>query len=162
MPRLVVLALALLASPAAAEVVRGVVVGISDGDTMTLLTAGSVPVRIRLAEIDAPELHGQPYGQAAKAALSRLAFGRPALADVVTSDQYGRRVAVVDVDGVNINAAMVKQGLASAYLRYETDPAYSRLEAEARRRKLGLWSGQGRPPVEPWHFRRNGDHAVSR
>jgi micrococcal nuclease len=157
MRRLGLLAFALLASPAAAEVVRGVIVGISDGDTMTLLTAGNVPIRIRLAEIDAPELHGQPYGQAAKAALSRLAFGRSAVADVMTSDQYGRRVAVVDVDGVNINAAMVKQGLAWA-----TDPAYSRLEVEARLRKLGLWSGQSRPPVAPWLFRRNGDHAISR
>jgi micrococcal nuclease len=145
---------AALARPVAAETLHGVVVGISDGDTLTLLTANNTPVRIRLAEIDAPELHGQPFGTAAKSALSALTFRRRASADVVTTDQYGRCVALVAVDGVNVNAAMVRQGLAWAYLRYQTDPAYSAMEAKARAGKLGLWSVEVPPPIPPWQFRR--------
>ena len=151
----VILALAAaLPSPLLAETLRGVVVGVSDGDTLTLLTADNISVRIRLAEIDAPEVHGQPFGAAAKSALSALAFRRRATADVVTTDQYGRRVALVEVDGVNVNAAMVRQGLAWAYLRYQTDPAYSAMEAKARAGKIGLWSAQAPPPIPPWQFRR--------
>jgi micrococcal nuclease len=158
MHRLGVVILALIAalpSPLMAETLHGVVVGISDGDTLTLLTADNIPVRIRLAEIDAPELHGQPFGTAAKSALSALTIRRRATADVVTTDQYGRRVAVVDVDGVNVNAAMVRQGFAWAYLRYQTDPVYSTLEANARAGKIGLWSAQAPPPIPPWQFRKS-------
>jgi micrococcal nuclease len=67
----------------------------------------------------------------AKAALSSLAFRRPASVRVVATDQYGRIVAVVEVDGLNLNAAMVTQGLAWAYIHYQTHAAYSWLEAEA-------------------------------
>jgi endonuclease YncB( thermonuclease family) len=149
-------------APAAAETLRGTVVGVSDGDTLTLLTTDQRQVRIRLAEIDAPEIHGQPYGQAAKAALSRLAYRGPASADIASIDQYGRSVAIVEVAGVNVNAAMVRQGFAWAYLRYQTDPAYSCLEADARYRKLGLWSDEGTPSVPPWQFRRGTGHVAVR
>lgn len=152
--RIIVLALvAALGSPVEAETLHGVVVGISDGDTLTLLIGDNTPVRIRLAEIDAPELYGQPFGTAAKSALSALAFRRRATAHVVTIDQYGRRVALIDVDGVNVNAAMVRQGLAWAYLRYQTDPRFSTLQSIAKRRRLGLWRDVG--PVAPWEYRRS-------
>ena len=62
----------LMAEPGSAETLRGVVVGVSDGDTPTLLTANNRSIRLRLAEIAAPELHGQPFGRAAKMALSSL------------------------------------------------------------------------------------------
>lgn len=53
---------ACFAAPVSAEILRGVVVGVLDGDTITLLTPEKRSVRIRLAEIDAPELRGQPFG----------------------------------------------------------------------------------------------------
>lgn len=59
--------------PATAETLSGKVVGVHDGDTLTLLVAGNRPVKVRLAGMDAPELN-QPYGQQAKQALSALAF----------------------------------------------------------------------------------------
>ena len=65
-----------LMCPLAAATLAGRIVGVHDGDTSTLLTASKQSVRIRLAEIDAPESR-QPYGQRAKQALSALAFGRP-------------------------------------------------------------------------------------
>ena len=151
---LAVLATVTLVTPVAAETLRGVVVGVSDGDTITLLTQDNRSVRIRLAEIDAPELHGQPFGRAAKSALSDLAYRRQATARVVTFDQYGRAVALVDIAGVNVNAAMVQQGLAWAYVRYQTDRRYSAMEAAARAHSLGLW--QDRSPIPPWNFRRTG------
>ena len=62
----------LLASSATAAELHGRVVSIADGDTFTLLTPGKDQVKIRVAEIDAPE-SGQPYGNKAKQALSELA-----------------------------------------------------------------------------------------
>lgn len=59
---------------AAAETLNGRVVGITDGDTLTLLASGNLQVRIRLEGIDAPEL-GQPFGNASKQNLSQLAYG---------------------------------------------------------------------------------------
>lgn len=158
---LAVLGLLLTPLPTAAEILRGEVVGVSDGDTITVLTGGNRPVRIRLAEVDAPELHGQPFGRAAKTALSSLVYRRQATVDVRTVDRYGRAVAVVRVDGVNVNATMVEKGLAWAYLRYQTDPLYSRLQAVAQQRGLGLWRVSSPAPVPPWLFRQtaNGDRS---
>lgn len=67
----------LVALPALALDYAGRVVGISDGDTLTLLTLEKQPIKIRLAAIDAPESR-QPYGTRAKQALSELAFGKEA------------------------------------------------------------------------------------
>lgn len=154
--RLAVISVFLVAAPAAAEVLRGEVVGVADGDTLTVLTAGNRPVRVRLAEIDAPERRGQPFGRAAKIALSSLTYRRQATVNVVTTDRYGRAVGLVDVGGVNVNAAMVERGLAWAYVRYQTDPSYSRLQAKAQQQKIGLWRLTRPPPVPPWDFRRLG------
>lgn len=144
-----------LALPVSAETLRGVVVGVADGDTITLLTPDKRSIRIRLAEIDAPELHGQPFGGPAKAALSSLVYRRQVTANVITFDRYSRVVALVEVAGVNVNAAMVRQGLAWAYVRYQTDGAYSLLEAQARERRVGLWSAQAPRPIPPWQFRKS-------
>lgn len=153
--RLAVLALAIfMAKPALAEILRGVVVGVSDGDTITLLTPDKRAVRIRLAEIDAPELRGQPFGRAAKIALSSLVYRRQVIADVVMNDRYGRAVALVDVAGVDVNAAMVQQGLAWAYVRYQSDRRFSVLEAAARRQRIGLW--RDAVVVPPWEYRTSG------
>lgn len=75
--------------PALAGEYAGKVVGIADGDTLTLLTADKRQIKVRLAEIDAPE-SGQPYGRHAKQVLSDLAFGRQARVRVVDRDRYGR------------------------------------------------------------------------
>ena len=80
MRRLPAFTLALLASlhvlPAlAATELTGQVVGITDGDTLTLLTPDRRQTKVRLAEIDTPESH-QPYGSRAREALADLAFQR--------------------------------------------------------------------------------------
>ena len=86
------------------------VVSIADGDTLTLLI-DNIQYRIRLAEIDTPEKK-QPYGTRARQALSALVFGKEVKVDVQTTDRYGRSVARVYVDGVDVCADLVKQGVA--------------------------------------------------
>lgn len=83
----------------------GRVVGVSDGDTITVLVDRR-EVRVRLAEIDTPE-HGQPYGTRAKQVLAELVFGKQVRVAEVDRDRYGRVVGRVYVDGLDVNAEMV-------------------------------------------------------
>ncbi len=106
-----ILCLLFVVLPAQAEILTGRVVGVHDGDTLTLLVAGNQPVTARLAGIDAPEL-AQPYGQKAKQALSALAFGKEARIESAGPDKYGRTLGTVYVGTVNVNAALVEQGAA--------------------------------------------------
>ena len=70
------------------------VIGITDGDTLTVLTAQKSQVKIRLAGIDAPE-SGQDFGTRAKQAASELAFGKIVTIIERDKDRYGRTVADV-------------------------------------------------------------------
>lgn len=134
----------------------GVVVGISDGDTLTLL-ADRQQVKIRLAEIDAPE-KAQPFGQHSKESLSELCFGKSATVDVQGVDRYGRTIGRVlcfgasPADGVDANAEQVRRGLAWVYIGYARDRAIFDIEAAARAQRRGLWSDVS--PVPPWKWRR--------
>jgi len=126
------------------------VVGISDGDTLTVLDNGH-PVKVRLANIDAPEKK-QPFGAKSKQSLSDLCFGRDATLDSDKHDRYGRTVAVVHCGTVNANVAQVRRGMAWVYPQYNHDPSLPAVEAAARSSRVGLWSG--REPQEPWLFRK--------
>lgn len=70
------------------------VVAVSDGDTLTVLRDGRSQVKIRLADIDAPE-NGQDFGSRARQAASELAFGRDVTIREMNHDRYGRTVAEV-------------------------------------------------------------------
>ena len=133
----------------------GKVVGVSDGDTLTLLTAEKQQVKIRLGEIDTPESK-QPYGERAKQALSDLAFGKQARVVVQDTDRYGRKVSRVYVGGTDVNAEMVKQGAAWAYRQYLKDQSLLRLEAEAKAAKRGLWALPEAQRMPPWEWRHGG------
>lgn len=88
------------------------IVGIADGDTITILTADRVQRRVRVQGIDAPEI-GQDFGGSAKQAASGLAFGKTVAIRPVATDRYGRTVAeVILPDGRSMNREMVRQGLA--------------------------------------------------
>lgn len=132
--------------------ITGRVVGVSDGDTLTVLTPRNEQVRVRLAHIDAPE-KAQPFGSKAKLALSRRCFGKAASVQVVDRDKYGRIVGLVQCAGADANREMVSLGLAWAYARNPRSiSAYSAVEAEARSQQKGLWVDKA--PVPPWEFRR--------
>lgn len=82
---------------------NGRVVGVSDGDTLTLLVEGKRQIEIRLADIDAPE-GGKPYGNRAKQEISSLAFHKEAQVRVQGTDKHGRTVGRVFVGSVDVNA----------------------------------------------------------
>ncbi|HET7202589.1 MAG TPA: thermonuclease family protein [Steroidobacteraceae bacterium] len=132
-------------------VLRGVVVGVIDGDTADVrLDSGMI--RIRFHAIDAPE-SGQPYGQAAKQALSTLIFGRQVEVEPFEQDRYDRLVARVWLDRLDVNAELVKRGYAWTYRRYADDPAYCTYEQAAREQRLGLWRLAREERVAPWEWR---------
>jgi endonuclease YncB( thermonuclease family) len=138
----------------ATEIV-GRVVGVSDGDTLTLLTAEKQQVKVRLAEIDTPE-KAQPYGQKARQALADLAFQKQAVLSVQDRDRYGRTVARVSVDGVDVNRKLVETGAAWVYRQYSRDPSLLQVEAEAKAAKRGLWALPEAERMPPWEWRRGG------
>lgn len=134
------------------EAINGRVVGISDGDTLTLLDTGNSQFKIRLAAIDAPE-KAQAFGQRAKQKLSDLCYGKTANVQVVSIDRYGRTVGDVDCAGINANEVMVKSGFAWVYRKYDKghEHLYG-LEEEARNARRGLWADPN--PTAPWDWRK--------
>lgn len=134
-------------------------VAVHDGDTLTVLVY-SRQVRVRLIEIDAPEL-GQPFGTRSKQSLAELCFGKQAQLDTRSNDRYGRALAHVTCGGQDANAEQVRRGYAWTYVRYaaRNSPLHA-LEREARAARRGLWGDPA--PVAPWDWRRNGRHASYR
>lgn len=128
----------------------GEVIGLADGDTITVLRDRQ-QVKVRLAQIDAPE-KAQAFGNRARQALADMVFRKQVFVQELGQDQYRRTLGNVWQDRLNVNYAMVSTGYAWAYRQYVTDPALLQIEAEARRQKLGLWAEP--QPVEPWNFRR--------
>lgn len=127
------------------------VVGVHDGDTLTGLDESKTQFKVRLDAIDAPEL-GQPFGQAAKKALSEKVFGKDVVVIAKTRDKYGRTVGHVLIDGRDVNLEMLEQGMAWHYTKYDKNVRLSRAEGEARAAQRGLW--QDRDPVPPWDWRK--------
>lgn len=130
------------------------VIGISDGDTMEVLYQKKT-VKIRLAHVDSPEKRGtQPFGNQAKITLSNLCFGKMVTVKSEKYDRYKRLIAVVINDkNQNVNKEMLKLGMAWHYKKYSRDSEYARLEAEARKNRVGLW--QDKEPIAPWLWREN-------
>ena len=128
------------------------IVGVTDGDTLTA-RCDDQTVKIRLAEIDAPE-KAQPFGARSKQSLSALCFGKEAEIRPQTTDRYGRTVAHVSCDGVNANTEQVRLGMAWVYERYVVDKSLYAVQDGAKTARLGLWSGDGAMP--PWEWRSRG------
>jgi endonuclease YncB( thermonuclease family) len=139
-------------SAAQAASFSGKVVGIADGDTLTVLTASKKQHKIRLAEIDAPEKH-QPFGTKSKESLSDLCFGKEAEVTPLVKDRYQRIVARVKCAGTNVNAEQVNRGMAWVYRRYAKDHDLYVLEHGAKADKRGLWADSS--PTPPWQWRKN-------
>ncbi len=136
--------------PARSAPFEAKVVGVSDGDTITVLD-GTTRVRVRLNGIDCPE-RGQAFGARAKQLTSELAFGKTVTLRPLGKDRYGRVLGeVVLPDGRVLNEELVAAGMAWHYTRYSNDATLARLERRARAARVGVWS-EGRP-VAPWEFR---------
>jgi micrococcal nuclease len=119
------------------------VVGITDGDTIHALVNDNHLLRVRLRNIDAPE-KGQPFGQAAKENLSQYIFGRDVELRVFGTDRYGRLLAVIMLDGADINLQQVRDGFAWVYKQNigenspGVQPRYRSAEIEAKQSRRGL------------------------
>lgn len=146
--RLFLLSILLFAGFARAELV-GQVVSILDGDTIDVLVDRH-PVRVRLAQIDAPEKH-QAFGTRSRQALAQLVFRLPVRVVEKGRDRYGRIIGTVYFGDVDVNAQMVRQGMAWVYRQYARDAELYELERQARAGKQGLWADPG--PVAPWDYR---------
>lgn len=129
----------------------GNVVGVADGDTITVLRDRE-PVKIRLAEIDAPE-KAQAFGNRSKQALSALVFGKAVLVVEQGHDRYKRTIGRVYQGDVDVSAEQVKQGMAWVYRKYSKDVSLLPLENDAKAQRLGLWVDS--EPVPPWVWRKS-------
>ena len=123
-----------------------------DGDSIVVSDT-----RIRLEGIDAPEA-GQTCsrrlvgwwacGTEATTALARLIDGKPVRCEQRGLDKYGRTLAVCFLGAEDVNAWMVRQGHAWAFIRYSA--SYVQQEAEARTLRVGIWQGEAMPA---WDYR---------
>lgn len=153
---LVIAAFAILTTATHAETLTGRVVGIADGDTLTLLDASKTQHKIRLAGIDSPE-KGQAFGQVCKKSLSDLAYDRVAAVESSKLDRYGRVIGKVLVGGQDVNLEQVRRGCGWHYKKYQNEQSledrlsYNRAEEEARNNRVGLWADSA--PVAPWDWR---------
>jgi micrococcal nuclease len=132
----------------------GKVVGVSDGDTITVLD-GTTEHKIRLFGVDSPEKH-QPFGTRAKQFTSDMVFRKTVQVESVTRDRYGRTVGIVKVEGRTLNEELVRAGMAWVYPDYckrSICTEWRSLESHAHAQRRGLW--QDAHPVPPWNFRRS-------
>ncbi|MGE4351640.1 MAG: thermonuclease family protein [Bdellovibrionales bacterium] len=130
----------------------GRVIHVVDGDTLDMLSPNGQKVRIRMAEIDAPE-RKQPFGEESLQALNAMAMGRDAVAQIATTDAYGRSVAHVFVGGKDLNAEMIRGGFAWVYEAYSVDDRLIELEDEAKDSRQGLWALPAGQRLPPWEWR---------
>ena len=127
------------------------VVGVHDGDTLTL-RALNEKLKVRLFGIDTPEL-GQPFGNNAKQALSQMVFGRSVTISSTGKDRYGRTLGTVfSQDKGNVNAELVRMGMAWHYRQYSNSTAMQGFEDYAKEHKIGLWADPN--PIAPWDWRK--------
>jgi endonuclease YncB( thermonuclease family) len=148
----ILLGLLLLPLSASAVEWTGTVIGISDGDTLKVLNEQKQQIKIRLAEIDAPE-SSQAFGQQSKQSLSDLCFQKSVVVHDQGQDKYKRTLARIECNGIDANAEQVRRGMAWAYRQYLKDHLISllRFEADAKEKKIGLWNDSN--PTPPWEFR---------
>src|SRR5215475_3929319 len=152
---------------ACAQTITGKVVGVSDGDTITVLDASNQQHKIRLEGIDAPESN-QDFGSRAKQSLSDLVFGKTVTVTSSKRDRYGRTLGKVTLDGKNINLEQMRLGFAwfdrlsaaielsreDAKWSREDFTAYEQAEAQARKERRGMWADGEQ--MSPWDYRRSG------
>ena len=162
--------MALSAVPASARApigtLEGMVVKVSDGDHLTVSNDGT-DVSVRLYGIHAPVMTrinknkpwlsetGQPFAGRAFMALANKVLHKQVKLEIMRIDRHGRTVAIVSVDGRNINHEMVAEGWAWAHQKHQNqhdELEYKRVEEEARAKKLGLWAQDN--PQPPWKFRK--------
>ena len=139
-----------------ADTLHGVVIVVIDGDTVLFRPDHYSPgsrafLKVRLADIDAPET-GQPFGEASAEALKARVLKRRAQLEIVATDAYGRKLGRLTVDARSVNAELVRRGLAWASTRGADRHGMRALQREAQDERIGLW--QDAVPTPPWVWRK--------
>ena len=142
-----ILSVSIFAEPTS-KVVHAQVLQIVDGDSVTVSLDGELE-RVRLADIDAPE-HDQPFSTDSRQSLFDLCLWVHAELTSNSRDHYGRTIARVKCNGVDVNAEQVRRGLAWVKDQSATDRTLYTLQNEARSARRGLWSRES--PVPPWEW----------
>jgi endonuclease YncB( thermonuclease family) len=137
--------------PLPAQGFSGKVIGVSDGDTITVLQ-NRTDTRVRLHGVDCPE-KGQAFGNRAKEFTADLVLGQSVTIRPRGVDRYGRTVGEVLLpDGRNLSEELVRSGFAWWFRKYAaSDKSLARLEADAHTARKGLWADLH--PVPPWEWR---------
>ncbi|UOG91030.1 MAG: thermonuclease family protein [Candidatus Thiothrix sulfatifontis] len=136
---------------------QGRVVGVSDGDTLTVLASNKRTYKIRLQGIDAPETK-QAHGQKCKEMLMTRAVNLTAEVEAYKLDRYGRVIGKVTVEGKDVALEQINAGCGWHYTAYakeqsaDDQAAYAAAEKQARKAKRGLW--RDKQPQAPWDFRK--------
>jgi endonuclease YncB( thermonuclease family) len=158
----------------AADVLYGRVVGVTDGDTITILDNKNRQHEIRLFAIDAPETSchikkpspaddvcvekSQPFGKASKKNLSYLVYGKNVKVLLGQGTSYNRIVGTVFVGNQDINLQQVRDGYAWHYTYfaknqpYAVRKVYEESQKLAKKEMRGLWGDKY--PVAPWDYRK--------
>ena len=133
------------------NVLVGKVVKVADGDTLTVLDASKRQRKVRLRDIDAPE-KGQAFGKRSRQSLAAMCAGVTVSVEWREKDRYGRLIGDVTCGAFRANEEQVNRGMAGVFRRYASPTsAMYPMEAEAKRRRAGLWSDAH--PVPPWDWR---------
>lgn len=154
---LIILAMMIGQVAHATEILKGRVVGVADGDTITVLGESRTRYRIRLGGVDAPE-KSQDFGRKSKQSLSDMVYGKQVGVLWDKKDGYGRILGKVIMPWGDVNLAQIRAGMAWHYKRYASDqPVADRLlyaeeETNAKRLRKGLWADTN--PTPPWDWRR--------
>jgi endonuclease YncB( thermonuclease family) len=126
------------------------VIAVLDGDTVLIKRASGL-LKIRLAEIDAPE-KAQTFGETSKRSLSDMVMGKQVKFVSETVDQYGRMVAHLSVNDLDVNAEQIRRGMAWEYSNFHSNKALIALQHEAMQVPRGLWAQSD--PTPPWEWRK--------
>jgi micrococcal nuclease len=135
-----------------AQTYEGKVIKVTDGDSINILYEGK-PLRIRLAEIDAPE-RGQPFWKRSREALADYVAGKEVKVVEIDIDRYKRVVGQVYIGDFWVNGALVSEGYAYVYPKYATTMKLYNFEAEAQENKAGIWKLPEGERVKPWEWRK--------
>ena len=157
MKKLILIFILFLSNVVHAKTIEGLVVGVSDGDTITVLDQQKNTFKIRLQGNDAPEKK-QACGEKSKQSLHDLVHSKQVHIEYDKEDKYGRIVGKVTVDDVDVCLQQLVLGMAWHYKKYQNEQSvsdralYSETELKSKSLKLGLWTDD--TPMPPWEFRK--------
>lgn len=133
-----------------ARTFSGKVIAVLDGDTLLVLR-NNRPAKVRLAEIDAPEKM-QTFGETSRRSLSDMVLGKQVKVSSQAVDKYGRMVAHLGLNGLDVNAEQIRRGMAWEYSHFHGNKVLVALQEEAKQVPRGLWALSN--PTSPWEWRK--------